>query len=368
MRVLGLAYYGSWAASTRVRLIQYQEPLRHLGINLEIRSLLGDWYRSRRHQGSSVRALASPRLAVAVIQRALSGLEARRFDKLILAREFLPFMPARLERAFLSRPVIYDLDDARFLLYRHKGPTPRLPFMAHKIDGLIQRAEAVVAGSEYLASYTKSLNGATTVIPSVVDTERYRVAPRVNKDHVVIGWIGSPATEHYLAVLAAPLAHLARHAKIRLRVVGGRAPVIPGVVTEEVMWSERDEIALIQSFDVGVMPLTDDPWSRGKCAFKLIQCMACGVPVVASPVGANNEVVTAQCGILADGDSAWLDALERLVADESLRRSMGRACRERVEQHYSLAVAAPRLAAVLTGTAAGQSPVGPRAGPVASKA
>lgn len=354
MRVLGLAYYGSWAASTRVRLIQYQEPLRQFGINLEIRSLLGDWYRGRRHQGSSVRALASPRLLVAVMQRALSGLEARRFDKLILAREFLPFLPARLERAFLSRPVIYDLDDAQYLLYRHKGPTPRLPFMAHKIDGLIQRAEAVVAGSEYLANYTKSLNDATTVIPSVVDTERYRVAPRVNKDHIVIGWIGSPATEHYLAALAAPLARLARHAKIRLRVVGGRAPLIPGVVTEEVLWSEQDEIALIQSFDVGVMPLTDDPWSRGKCAFKLIQCMACGVPVVASPVGANNEVVTAECGLLASSESEWLSALATLVHDEPLRRSMGQAGRDRIQRHYSLVTAAPRLAAVLRGTAAHQ--------------
>jgi len=354
MNVLGLAYYGSWAATTRVRLGQFRLPLRKLGVNLEVRSLLGDWYQDRRNTRSSARALASSRLIGAVIRRALDGLEARRFDKVMLTRELLPFIPAPLERALLGSPFVYDLDDASFLLYRHKGPTPRLPFMAHKIDGLIQRAEAVVAGSEYLANYTRGLNCATTVIPSVVDTERYRVAPRVNKDHVVIGWIGSPATEHYLAALAAPLARLARQAKIRLRIVGGRAPVIPGVVAEEVMWSEQDEVALIQSFDVGVMPLTDDPWSRGKCAFKLIQCMACGVPVVASPVGANNEVVTARCGFLADGDSDWLDALSRLVTDEPLRRSMGRAGRERVEQYYSLASATPRLAKVLNGSTAGR--------------
>jgi len=354
MNVLGLAYYGPWAATTRVRLGQYQAPLRQLGINLEVSSFLGDWYRTRRGSGSSVRALASPRLMGAVFRRALSGFDARRFDKVILTREIMPFVPALLEVAFLGRPFIYDLDDANYLLYRYKGPTPRLPGMAHKIDGLIQRAESVLAGSETLASYTRGLNQATVVIPSVVDTERYQAASPVSKDHVVIGWIGSPATEHYLAALAAPLARLARQAKIRLRIVGGRAPVIPGVVAEEVMWSEQDEVALIQSFDVGVMPLTDDPWSRGKCAFKLIQCMACGVPVVASPVGANNEVVTARCGFLADGDSDWLDALSRLVTDEPLRRSMGRAGRERVEQYYSLASATPRLAKVLNGSTAGR--------------
>jgi glycosyltransferase involved in cell wall biosynthesis len=285
----------------------------------------------------------------AVIRRVLDCLEARRFDKVILTREILPFAPAPLERALLSTPFIYDLDDANYLLYRYKGPTPRLPFMAHKIDGLIRGAETVLAGSETLAAYTRGLNGVTKVLPSVVDTERYRVAPQSSKDHVVIGWIGSPTTAHYLDALANPLARLALHAKIRLRVVGGTAPVIPGVITEEVSWSEWDEVRLIQSFDVGIMPLHDDLWSRGKCAFKLIQCMACGVPVVASPVGANCEVITADCGFLASDDSDWFQALRTLVSDESLRRSMGQAGRERVERHYSLAVAAPQLAAVLLG-------------------
>lgn len=357
MNVLGLAYYGSWAATTRVRLGQYQAPLRQLGINLEVRSFLGDWYRTRRGSGSSARAFASPRLMGAVFRRAFSGFDARRFDKVILTREIMPFVPALLEVAFLGSSFIYDLDDANYLLYRYKGPTPRLPGMAHKIDGLIQRAEAVLAGSETLASYTRGLNQATVVIPSVVDTGRYQVASPVSKDHVVIGWIGSPATAHYLNALVAPLSCLAQRAKIRLRVVGGRAPAIPGVVTEEVEWSERTEVSLIQSFDVGIMPLFDDPWSRGKCAYKLIQCMACGVPVVASPVGANTEVVTAECGLLASSESEWLSALATLVLDEPLRRSMGQAGRNRIERHYSLVTAAPRLAAVLRGTVA-QQPTG----------
>jgi glycosyltransferase involved in cell wall biosynthesis len=323
--------------------------LRHLGVELEVRSLLGDWYRDGREEGSSARAFASPRVVAAVLGRFTDGLAARQFDKVIVTREVLPFLPSFLERACLGRRFIYDLDDANYLLYRMKGPTPRLPFMRNKIDGLIRHAEAVTAGSEALASYSRSINPATTVLPSVVDTERYKVRSREKRDHIVIGWIGSPATSKYLDELVVPLAGIARRAKIRVRVVGAKAPIIPGVETESVRWSEREEVAHIQSFDIGVMPLHDDAWSRGKCAFKLIQCMACGVPVIASPVGANNEVVTPDCGMLARGDSEWLNALEVLVYDEALRFRMGQAGRDRVERHYSLAVTAPKLAAVLGG-------------------
>jgi glycosyltransferase involved in cell wall biosynthesis len=348
MRVLGLAFYGSWAATTRVRLAQYQEPLRQYGIDLEIRSLLGDWYRDGRRTASSVIAMATPRMLSAMTRRMFDGLDARQFDKVLLTREVLPLVPARLEQALLGRPFIYDLDDANYLLYRLKGPTPRIPFARNKIDELIRRAEAVTAGSATLATYTYALNPQTKVLPSVVDTNRYYVERQSRKDHVVIGWIGSPSTSKYLSALVAPLARLGRRTNIRLRIIGGRAPSIPGVITEEHPWSESHEISQLQSFDVGVMPLHDDEWSRGKCAFKLIQCMACGVPVVASPVGANNDVVTPECGFLADGESGWFDSLKALVEDEGLRTSMGRCGRARVEGSYSLSVMAPRLAGVLS--------------------
>jgi glycosyltransferase involved in cell wall biosynthesis len=349
MRVLGLAYYGSWSATTRVRLAQYQAPLRTFGIDLEVRSLLGGWYRDGRSTASSVSAMATPRMLGAVTRRMFDGFDARHFDRVILTRELLPLLPARLEQALLGRPYIYDLDDANYLLYRLKGPTPRVPFATHKIDDLIRRAEVVTAGSASLAAYTYALNPQTTVLPSVVDTNRYQVGTRSRKDHVVIGWIGSPSTSKYLHAIVEPLARLGGRTNIRLRIIGARAPKIRGVVTEEYPWSESQEVSHIQSFDVGVMPLHDDEWSRGKCAFKLIQCMACGVPVVASPVGANKEVVTPECGFLADGESCWFDSLKALVEDESLRISMGRCGRSRVEGSYSLAVMAPRLARVLSG-------------------
>jgi glycosyltransferase involved in cell wall biosynthesis len=129
---------------------------------------------------------------------------------------------------------------------------------------------------------------------------------------------------------------MAAEGAVRLVVIGGRAPRIEGVVIEEVPWREATEVSLINTFDVGVMPLPDDEWARGKCAFKLIQYMACGVPVVASRVGANVDVVTSECGFLVSNDDEWLAALRTLREDSALRARMGSASRTRIEMHYSL--------------------------------
>ena len=135
--------------------------------------------------------------------------------------------------------------------------------------------------------------------------------------------------------------------------IGGRAPAIANVVVEELAWNEDSEIRLINGFDIGVMPLPDDAWARGKCAFKLIQYMACGVPVIASPVGANVDVVGTDCGMLAATEDQWLEAF-RLLRDQPRRaEEMGRAGRERVESGYSLRGHVPVLADVIR-TSTGQ--------------
>lgn len=134
---------------------------------------------------------------------------------------------------------------------------------------------------------------------------------------------------------------------MRFIVVGGRAPVIPNITLEEVPWSEDTEVELINRFDIGVMPLPDDAWARGKCAFKLIQYMACGVPVIASPIGANVEVVGKECGLLATTELNWLEAFRALRDQPEYATEMGKAGRERIERDYSLDRNIPVLAEVL---------------------
>jgi glycosyltransferase involved in cell wall biosynthesis len=167
-----------------------------------------------------------------------------------------------------------------------------------------------------------------------------------------VGWIGSPSTSSYLQLLVEPLQQLSRERPVRLHVVGGPAPAIAGVEVIELPWSLEQELPLIQQFDVGVMPLPDNPWTRGKCAYKLIQCMACGIPVVASRVGANVDAVPPECGFLVESSEQWLDAFRRLLADSNLRQQMGSAARLWVEQRYSLRSALPVFSGVIQRAAA----------------
>jgi glycosyltransferase involved in cell wall biosynthesis len=171
------------------------------------------------------------------------------------------------------------------------------------------------------------------------------------REQTVIGWIGSPATQKYLLDIRHALAQVCAEHNARLLLIGANAQMVDalaGIPVERVEWSEDTEAATIARMDIGIMPLIDGPWERGKCGYKLIQYMASGLPVVASPVGVNVDIVRqGENGYLAADDAAWADALQRLVKDASLRQRMGSAGREQVEREYSLAAQAPRLAAVL---------------------
>lgn len=348
IRTLGLALYGPLAASTRYRLGQFVPGLAALGIDLEIHSLLGDGYLLRRFDGGGIawRSMARDYAGRWAQLRA-----QKNFDVAVLHLELLPFVPAAAEHALLRIPYVYDLDDAFYLRY-HLG-TKRLlkPLLGRKFDRVIGRAAAVTAGNRHLAAHCTPLNPRVSDLPTVVDVNRYRPQPERKRGTFTIGWIGSPSTASYLPAMAPALSEFARSSPVDFIVIGGKAPSIPGVNVIELPWSEQTEVDLINSFDVGVMPLPDDEWARGKCAFKLIQYMACGVPVVASPVGANIDVVTPECGLLAKTQEEWVESLLHLRADKALRERMGAAGRARVEQHFSLHNAVPKLAAVIESVA-----------------
>lgn len=350
LNVAAFSLYGSQAASHRVRLSQFQQGLASAGIDLQIQSLLDDAYLKRRFAGSrtSLRGLLS-----AYQQRLQTLSHLQQFDLAIVYAELLPFFPASLERLLLKIPYILDLDDAFFLKYRTGRLKFSSPLLGGKIDRLLSGAVAVTAGSQPLLEYCRRFNPAVTLLPSVVDTDHYRPATSRPEKPFTIGWIGSPTTAPFLSGLIEPLRELARERSVRLLVVGGSAPSIPGVDVVEQSWTLAEEVALIQQFNVGVMPLPDTPWARGKCAYKLIQCMACGVPVVASPVGANLHAVPPSVGLLADSPSEWLEAFRQLADDAQLRHRLGAAGRRWVERHYSLQSALPILTGVIRGSVAG---------------
>jgi glycosyltransferase involved in cell wall biosynthesis len=261
-----------------------------------------------------------------------------------------PFLPPSIEQLLVRAPYLYDMDDAFYLRYRVGRLRAARPLLGCKFDRVIAGAAAVTCGSRVLSAYASRHNDHVTHLPTVVDLDRY-VPTRVPRDSAfTIGWIGSPTTSVYLSELINPLSVLGSEGAVNFVVIGGSAPPIPNVRVVHIPWEEASEVAHLNSLDVGVMPLYDDDWARGKCAFKLIQYMACALPVVASPVGANLEVVTPECGFLASDSGEWLAALRRLRDEPQLRRQMGASARQRVTKHYSLQEALPVMANVIQQT------------------
>ena len=344
IKVLGLALYGPLAASTRYRLGQYVPGLASQGIDLKICHLLDDDYLRRRFGGGAPSITA---MLHSGLKRFADLCRQYEYDAAMVHCELFPLMPGWLERFLIRQPYVYDFDDAFYLKYRSSRFSMTSPVLGGKFDTVIAGAAAVTAGNHVLGQYAKQYNANTHYLPTVIDTGRYLPRHASRGDIFTVGWIGSPSIASYLSELVEPLSVMGQEGSVRLIVIGGKAPVIPNVTVVEVDWQEHTEVDLINSFDVGVMPLPDDDWARGKCAFKLIQYMACAVPVVASRVGANIDVVNSECGFLAATHQEWADALRTLRDHPGKRSEMGQAGRERVAQHYSLERNLPVLACVI---------------------
>jgi len=206
-------------------------------------------------------------------------------------------------------------------------------------------------GNQFLAAYARQFSSRVNVIPTAVDTDRFKPrsdAPPPDGRKLVVGWIGSPTTFQYLESIKDVLAEVSARHPFTLKVSGaGRVVNFPGVDVHVVPWSMAEEVSLFNTCDIGVYPLTDDDWSRGKCGFKAIQCMACGVPVVAAAVGVNREIIGHGINsLLASTRQEWIENLTLLLTNSDLRRSMAIAGRKTIEARYSLRVTAPQLATV----------------------
>jgi glycosyltransferase involved in cell wall biosynthesis len=354
MRVLVLTRYGPLGSASRLRFYQYLPLLQAHGHRFDVRAFFTDDYVRRLYAGERQPArsiLRAYRDRLAALR--LSG----EYDLLWVEKEFLPWLPA-LAPALLKTPYVVDYDDAHFHRYdRHRSPLVRL-LLGGKVDHVMRRAAAVVAGNEYLAERSRRAGARRVVIiPTVVDAERYPQAAGsgrsgANGDAFRIGWIGAPVTAAYLLAIEPALQQVLKDGA-SLTMIGADSPFGDRLAVDSRPWTEETEAADLARLDVGIMPLPDEPFERGKCGYKLIQYMVCGLPVVASPVGVNTQIVEPGVnGFLADGHNEWIEALETLCRDPALRRRLGSAGRAKVHARYDLAVAAPQLLDVLE-TAAG---------------
>ena len=348
MRVLMLPRYDSQGASSRLRMLQYVPSLQADGIDVDVSPLLDDGYVGDLYAGK----ISVLKVVRAYYRRFRVLLLAGRYDVLWIEKELFPWLPSWLELRLLPGrvAVVVDYDDAVFHRYdQHRSRIVRA-VLGNKISAVMRIADVVTAGNDYLSRHAAGA-GAKSVkwLPTVVDLERYDFGEIESRPEVLtIGWIGSPSTASYLHPLTHVLREVGLQCSIKCVAIGARPDQVQGTPFQAVPWSESREVEMLKGFDIGIMPLPDEPWERGKCGYKLIQYMACGVPVIASAVGVNVDIVqSGENGELASTQEEWKSALMGLVSDSQLRRRMGQAGRRRVETIYSLQAQASRLIGML---------------------
>jgi len=205
---------------------------------------------------------------------------------------------------------------------------------------VIRSGSLVTVGNQYLAEYAEKA-GATAIriIPTTIDLERYHTKSEYANESPVIGWIGTASTLKYLSLLKEELRYLIDKYNVKIYIIGAKESLELGKNEYHIDWSLDTEVPSILQFDIGIMPLANSPWAKGKCAYKLIQYMACGIPVIASPVGMNSEVVSPGAnGYLAHDPTSWIEKLEILIQDQALRKKLGYQGRKDVEEKFTLQV------------------------------
>jgi glycosyltransferase involved in cell wall biosynthesis len=308
-------------ASFRLRLQSLVEPLGRRGLQVDVQERPRSFFARRR------------------LLRRASG-----FDAVLLQRKMLDPGDMRLLR-HKSRRIFFDVDDAVMFHSRPVGPIERCR-TRRRFVATAQNSNLVVAGNQYLAELFRAEGAKCVVLPTCVEPGHYQVKKHEAGGSPTLVWIGSSSTLPYLRESFAALgAAAARVAGLRLLVIADRAPEGCPIPTEHVIWSEESEAAALGRGDIGIAPTPSDPWTLGKCGFKIVQYMAAGLPVIASPVGANAEIVLGEKTGLLPGDfSDWPEAIATLAGDVELRNKMGAAGRRRVEDHFSIELAADQWA------------------------
>lgn len=369
-RMLALSPVPREGAGCRFRISQYVPALEAHGFEVTIAPFFDAEFFDVVYKPGRYAAKAAGFLR-RTLSRVLTLATSGAYDLFFIYREAFPFGPPVIEmllRAMRGRPMVYDFDDAIFLRNTSEANrfTASLKYPG-KVPAILSRSDLVIAGNSFLADYARRFNPAVTVIPTCIDTDvfRPRTMQRPTTALPVVGWIGTPTTTPYLKTIASSLAAVAANHPYVFRVSGAGGPFsIDGVTTRTETWTLDREVELFATCDVGVYPLTDDEWALGKCGFKAIQFMACGVPVVASPIGVNAEIIEDGVnGFLAGTEHEWTEKIGRLLGDAELRARLGAAGRRTIESRYSLAANAPRMIAALErvagrGTAPAEAPPG----------
>ncbi|MBL4767935.1 MAG: glycosyltransferase family 4 protein [Rhodobacteraceae bacterium] len=351
-KLLFLTRHEWLGASTRYRSVQFFPLLEELGFSVMQRPLFSDCYLKQRISGRRPLALIACRLAnrLLTIRRDL-----KEADAVIIEKELFPFLPAISERLAHKKgvPLIYDFDDAIWHAYERQYAGPYGPILANKIARIIRRADHIVVGSHYLEKQIQDWGAApVSLFPTTVPQASYYGQGRDTKKTTAIVWIGSMSTGRYLLPVFPVFARLAAETGARVRAIGFSRQLLTGTVPDWLdiePWHPDTEIDLMASGNIGIMPIPDEPFERGKCGFKLVQYMGLGLPIVASPVGENRFILQdGKTGLLADSNDEWYRAIKTLLNNPVAAANMGRLGHDVFLSRYSTEQVAKHWAALLS--------------------
>ncbi|HEX5647781.1 MAG TPA: glycosyltransferase family 4 protein [Nitrospira sp.] len=348
-RRLSVVYFSkstSIGPTSRYRILQFLPGLADHGIDCRVYPLFGPTY--WRILEIPFSAMQTAVKAVYVLgrfaQRLWDVVTMGAVDLVVIEGQLFPYLPPWIEWMVVKsgRRVVVEFDDAIYLTAGHR----------RKVPALMRMASGVIVGNDTLSRYAANYAPRVCVVPTVVDTDRFvplrrreEVQSNPNRPLTVV-WMGLAYNLPYLNQVAPVLRELQEQGRITFRIVCSRPLRWPGLAVDFRMWSLEQEVDLLQDCDIGIMPLQDNEWARGKCGLKLLQYMAVGLPAIASPVGVNQDIVRDGAnGFLASSEAEWRAKLIQLCSNAKLRIEIGKAARQTVIDHYSLMAWTPKLAA-----------------------
>ena len=336
MRILFLLE-GTLTPSSRFRVKQFIPYFQEAGIHCTVRSAYGDRYNQMAKTN-----LAKPYKFFTKLRRILYSFDASRFDLIFIQRPTFPFtsLPERFVTR-INQNTIFDVDDAIW----HDSKNNVNYFRKKTFDKNVTLCRYLICGNDYLAAAANKPNK-TRVIPTVIDSEKY--TPGLSQHQhkkTVIGWMGTASNFISLkTIVPALLEILKKFPNVIVRLVSNDSflPLAGHPQVQEIVWNKEDEVSLLRSFDIGLMPLIDNTVTKGKCGFKMIQYMAVGVPVIVSPIGANISILDDQkAGLFASTKSEWIESLALQINDSQMRKEMGETGRARAVKYYSIKAVLP---------------------------
>lgn len=335
---------------------QYVETLAGRGIDLHTSGTFASWiYPWGWSHGLAGSARKAAGVLAGMAKRVAQSFTLPKYDTVVILRDVLVFTgPPFFEELFAERAgfLVFELDDAIWLPVEGGG-TPPL-WTPRKAEHAAKSADRVIAGNDFIAAWARQYCDDVVVIPTAAgDWIEPRDGPR-EPGPVRVGWSGHYEGAHFLDHVMDGVEAARHRSEFELAILSRPESLeiirpVEGLERHLVLWESPETEARLTHFDIGLMPLDDSEFAKGKCAFKLIRYMAAGLPVVASPVGMNSEVVVeGETGFLASTPQEWADAIVALVEDPEMRERMGRAGRERYEANYSPAAVLPRYADAIT--------------------